>query len=133
MSITSSEGTSCCGMNELSGFYNGGRRKDKWLHAILMCEDYDDGRLQGIYVFTGAEQQRGSSSPFSFARWLEKQGEELVKTKPTVNPNSKNKITAFLWAPSEAFRKRYEEFRKEEEEKDNEESDRYDHYYGREA
>lgn len=120
--ISCLEGTSCCGMGELHGFYED-ERSEEWVekqhikdeHLWMYGLKYAVKRayLDAVLVFSGAtfqKREHPTYNPFTFAEWLEKEGEIIVKTKSVRNNNSGHNITCFMWTPSKKFRPRYRKY-----------------------
>lgn len=138
MIIESITETSCCGMDELHGFYANGEARIDWMYSFysIINAYYASPNLSAILVFTGSEnQKKDRGSPFAFSRWLHRQGETVVQTRKVKNSNSGNKIQAFLWTPSAKFRKKFEAYfekqKQEEKEIKNDENRiiRYNDYW----
>jgi hypothetical protein len=126
--------TSCCGMDELINFEGsskGGKISDEeWIASIVYAYDeelsWGDKRIAPLILFSGASYQKDRiSGPWVFAAWLEKQGENIVKSGYRKNPNSGNNVQAWLWTPSARIKKLVTDYYK----KNIEEQDRDDRYY----
>jgi len=117
----------CCGIAEW-GFKEIDSTSDKWTMKVLVDElggDMSWGRPEEhpIIMFSGASNQEARPlNPFSFAAWLERRGERVIKSLKVLHTRHGNRIQGFFWKPSRAFMAKYDKAVKEWENEGNEPS-----------
>jgi len=126
-----------CGILEIGPFNGTGIRgkpevrgkplTDREWRLSLLAGDMYGGtlyNLKNLLIFShSSSQDKSPFSPKAFARWLRSIGEAVQESRTVVNPDTKNKITGYFWAPSKKFRNKMHNFNKkiekEEEQKEN--------------
>lgn len=57
--------------------------------------------------FAHSDENLGVFTPRRLARWLRSKGERVDASRKIRNPSSGNRVTVYIWSPSETFRKTY--------------------------
>lgn len=80
---------------------------DEWFDSIA------DTGIGAIVTFANSSKgNRGVFTPTKFAKWLRKQGETVISTRPTINRGSGSKITGYFWCPTKKFQKKLSNYNK---------------------
>lgn len=122
---------SCCGVDAIYDFPALGKyvrdtyivdntplTDTEWLQALRGEYQYVGNGLESIafYTFIHSSSQEGAGTPAKFAAWLKRKKETVVSTKPKINPQTNNKLTMYVWAPSKKFLEKYNKFVEKQEE-----------------
>lgn len=117
--------THCCGVHEIDGL------STPKVTLMEVCEDkygdsWGEGAQQAFILFHDIAGGYGSDL---CAYIIKHKLGYVVKTRPKINPNSENRIVAYLWSPDEPALKRW--WKKSNPDKGHKKTDDYedDDYY----
>lgn len=120
----------CCAVAVLHDFpttegYDYGKDEEKVLKGALTDAEWLyvlNRELSSSYpLYTFANSSGGNTGPCTptkLAQWLRSKGEKVSTGASAVNPSSRNTITIYTWAPSEAFYKKLTAYKNKKNKKD---------------
>jgi hypothetical protein len=89
--------TNCCGLKEIDGLQDYGNYAT--IRRVLSYEN-ENQKTPPFYLFTGVTRWKYGQELAKYI--VEKKLGKCVKTPSKLNPNSMNKITAWIWVVNRA-------------------------------